>query len=168
MKSYAKSAGVAWRWCIWPGIRIFKRDVAIKVLPREALDNKTLYERFQREAQTIASLDHKAIVPVYDFGEEDGQPFLVMRFLSGGSLANRLKSGPLSLSEAAKVLHHIGGALDAAHAKGIIHRDLKPGNILFDQYGDAFLSDFGIAQLSSSTEPAHRFRGGGNAILYEP
>ena len=67
----------------------FQREVAIKVLPHEALHDSTLYQRFQREARTIASLEHPAIVPVYDFGEEDGQPFLVMRHLSGGSLYER-------------------------------------------------------------------------------
>ncbi len=85
--------------------------------------------RFEREAKTIALLEHPAIVPVYDFGEEEGQPYIVMRYMSGGSLADRLEHGPLSISEAAAIISRLAPALDAAHARGIIHRDLKPGNI---------------------------------------
>jgi predicted Ser/Thr protein kinase len=131
----------------------FKREVAIKVLPRELMEDSTNYQRFQREAHTIAALEHPAIVPVYDFGEENGQPYLVMRYLGGGSLAARIKAGPIPVADAAKILQRIGAGLDAAHAKGVVHRDLKPANILFDQYGEAFLSDFGIAQLSEATSP---------------
>jgi hypothetical protein len=141
----------------------FQREVAIKILPRETMHDSTLYQRFQREARTIASLEHPAIVPVHDFGEEDGQPYLVMRYLSGGSLSARIKAGPMPVAEAAKVLQRIGDALDAAHAKGIVHRDLKPANILFDQYGNAYLSDFGIAQLSEATSPLT-----GSAIIGTP
>ena len=126
----------------------FKRDVAVKVLPREFLHDPTFRARFDREAQTIASLEHPAIVPVYDFGEEAGQPYLVMRFMPGGSLDGRLDRGPLSLAEAAGLMSRLALALDEAHAHGIIHRDLKPGNILFDQRGDPHISDFGLAKLS--------------------
>ena len=107
--------------------------------------------RFKREAETIAQLDHPAIVPVYDFGEEDGQPYLVMRYMPGGSLADRLKAGPLSLAEAARLFQRLAPALDEAHAAGIIHRDLKPGNILFDQRDEPYLADFGIAKISEAS-----------------
>ncbi|MGB7537673.1 MAG: serine/threonine-protein kinase [Anaerolineales bacterium] len=126
----------------------FGREVAIKILPHELMHDPAFRTRFHREARTIATLEHPAIVPVYDFGEEDGQPFLVMRYLSGGSLVARIRAGPLPAEEAARILARIGSALDAAHAKGVVHRDLKPANILFDQYGEAYLGDFGIAQLS--------------------
>ena len=129
---------------------LFDRDVAIKVLPREFLHDPTFRARFVREAKTIAALEHAAIVPVYDFGEEEGQPYLVMRFMTGASLSERIAQGTLTVPEAAAILVRIGSALDHAHSKGIIHRDLKPGNILFDQYGDAFLSDFGIAKLTEA------------------
>jgi hypothetical protein len=126
----------------------FKRDIAIKVLPREFLDDPTFRVRFEHEAQTIASLEHPAIVPVYDFGEQDGQPYLVMRLMSGGSLASRLKEGALAVAEAAQIVGRIASALDEVHGRGIVHRDLKPANIMFDQYGDAFLADFGIARMA--------------------
>jgi hypothetical protein len=128
----------------------FGREVAIKILPRELMHDPTFRARFSREARTIAALEHPAIVPVYDFGEEDGQPFLVMRYLSGGSLVSRIRKGPMPANQAAKILSRIGSALDAAHAKGVVHRDLKPANILFDQYENAYLSDFGIAHLSDT------------------
>ena len=128
----------------------FERDVAIKVLPREFLHEPQFRVRFEREAKMIALLEHPAIVPVYDFGEEDGQPFIVMRYMSGGSLSDRLQKGAFSLSEAAQIIDRLAPAMDAAHSKGIVHRDLKPGNILFDQYGNAFLADFGIARLAQA------------------
>lgn len=130
---------------------LFGRDVAIKVLPREFLHDPSFRGRFEREARTIATLEHPAIVPVYDFGEEDGQPYLVMRYMRGGSLAERLHKGPVSVAEAAHILERIGAALDHAHAKGIVHRDLKPGNILFDEYGEPFLADFGIVKIAEAT-----------------
>src|SRR5579859_5812518 len=77
----------------------FKREVAVKVLPAEFLNEPAFRARFEREAQTIAALEHPAIVPVYDYGEEDGQPFLVMRLMTGGSLDERLKRGSLTLAE---------------------------------------------------------------------
>ncbi len=128
----------------------FEREVAIKVLPREMLHDPQFRVRFEREAKTIAMLEHPAIVPVYDFGEEDGQPYFVMRFMNGGSLSDRLKNGPIPLPEVARLYERLAPALDEAHAKGIIHRDLKPGNILFDQHEEPYISDFGIAKLSES------------------
>jgi len=129
----------------------FRRDVALKVLPREFLHDTTFRARFEREAQTLASLEHSAIVPVYDFGEEDGQPFLVMRFLSDGNLIDRLNKGPLPLSQVVRIVSQVASGLDEAHGQGIIHRDLKPDNILFDQHQDAFITDFGIAKLAAES-----------------
>ena len=129
----------------------FRRDVAIKVLPRQFTHDPQFRTRFEQEAQMIAALDHSAIVPVYDYGEEDSQPYLVMRYMPGGSLAERLEKGPLPLLEVVNIMTRVAQALDRAHSMGIIHRDLKPGNILFDQYGDAFLADFGIAKMAEAT-----------------
>jgi serine/threonine-protein kinase len=129
----------------------FEREVAIKILPREFLHDPRFLDRFTREAKTIAALEHTAIVSVYDFGEQDGQPYLVMRLMTGGSLADRLKQGPIPLLEAARIFSRLAPALDKAHGLGIIHRDLKPGNILFDADGDPYISDFGIAKLTEAT-----------------
>jgi tRNA A-37 threonylcarbamoyl transferase component Bud32 len=143
----------------------FERDVAIKVLPTALLHDPQFRVRFEREAKMIALLEHPAIVPVYDFGEENGQPYIVMRYMSGGSLTDRLKDGALSLEETSQMFTRLAPALDAAHARDIIHRDLKPGNILFDQYGNAYLSDFGIARLASGGSSATLT---GQAILGTP
>jgi WD40 repeat protein/tRNA A-37 threonylcarbamoyl transferase component Bud32 len=124
----------------------FERDVAVKVLPREYLHHPSARPRFEREAKSVAALEHAAIVPVYDYGEEDGQPYLVMRFMTGGSLGHRLHNGALTVREAAPILTRVGAALDEAHAQGIIHRDIKPDNILFDKRGEAYLADFGIVK----------------------
>lgn len=124
-----------------------QREVAIKILPPYFLHAEKFRERFDREALTIALLEHPAIVPVYDMGEEDGQPYIVMRYMSGGSLAEKLKNGPIMLRESMEMYLRLAPALDTAHARGIIHRDLKPDNLLFDKYNNVFLSDFGLARL---------------------
>jgi serine/threonine-protein kinase len=129
-----------------------QHDVALKVLPRALLHEKGFRERFENEARTIISLEHYAIVPVYDFGTENEQPFIAMRLMQGGSLADKLRDGPLSLSDSAEIMRRICSALDKAHSNGIIHRDLKPGNILFDEDNKAYLADFGIARLAEGTQ----------------
>lgn len=129
----------------------FDRNVAIKVLPKALMHDPQFRGRFQQEARVIASLEHAAIVPVYDVGEEHEQPYLVMRYMTGGSLAARLKESPLSLLEAARLIVRLAPALDHAHERGIIHRDLKPANILFDRHGDPYIADFGIAKISESS-----------------
>ncbi|MEZ4646121.1 MAG: protein kinase [Chloroflexota bacterium] len=130
---------------------VIGREVAVKVLPREFLHDTHFRGRFEREVKTIAALDHPYIVPVYDSGMEGEQPYLVMRYMAGGSLKDRLEQEPIPYTEAILILNRIATALDEAHAHDIIHRDLKPANILFDQRGEAFLSDFGIVKLAQST-----------------
>ncbi|MCL4868510.1 MAG: protein kinase [Anaerolineae bacterium] len=138
----------------------FKREVAIKLLPHALMHDPTFRARFEREAQTIASLEHPAIVPVYDYGEAEGQPFLVMRLMTGGSLSDRLAAGPLPMTEVARIFKRLAPALDAAHKQGIIHRDLKPGNILFDQWDEPYLADFGIAKLTEGDDSPLTATGG--------
>jgi tRNA A-37 threonylcarbamoyl transferase component Bud32 len=129
----------------------FQRHVALKILPRAFMHDESFRERFVREARSIALLEHWAIVPVYDYGEQDEQPFFVMRFMPGGSLLDRIEWGRLSLDEVTPTIERIATALDFAHRKDVIHRDVKPANILFDEEGDAYLSDFGIVKLTEAT-----------------
>jgi serine/threonine-protein kinase len=129
----------------------FNRDVAIKVLPREMLHDPQFRTRFEREIKMAAGLEHPAIVPVYDVGEDNGQPYFVMRLMTGGSLTDVISRGRIELEETAQIIAKIAQGLAYAHKKGVIHRDLKPDNILFDDNGDPFISDFGVARLTEST-----------------
>ena len=127
----------------------FEREVAIKFLPPELIHSDPQFRvRFEREAKIIAQLEHPSIVPVYDVGEENGQPYFVMRYMSGGSLSERIKAGVFSIGDALKILEQIAPGMDEAHSKGIVHRDLKPGNILFTNRNVALISDFGIAKFT--------------------
>jgi serine/threonine-protein kinase len=128
----------------------FDREVAIKVLPREMLHDPQFRARFEREIKLVAGLEHPCIVPVYDVGEDDGQPYFVMRLMTGGSLSDMISSGRIPLEETARIVGRIAQGLTYAHRKHVIHRDLKPDNILFDDNGDPFISDFGVARLTES------------------
>jgi eukaryotic-like serine/threonine-protein kinase len=129
------------------------RIVAIKVLPDHFADRAELRERFEREARTIASLNHPHICTLFDVGRENGRDFLVMEFLEGETLAERLKKGALPVEQALRFAIEIADALDKAHRKGITHRDLKPGNIMLTKSG-AKLLDFGLAKLREEGAPA--------------
>ena len=129
----------------------FEREVAVKVLPPELLHADPQFKlRFEREAKIIAQLEHPSIVPVYDVGEDDNQHYFVMRYMTGGSLSDRIKKGLFSVPEATKIFEQIAPGLDEAHAKGFVHRDFKPSNILFDNKGAPYISDFGIAKMTQS------------------
>ncbi len=123
------------------------RTVAIKVLPEHVASDPDLKQRFEREAKTISSLNHPHICTLYDIGSQDGIDFLVMEYLEGDTLAQRLEQkGALPLDQALQVAIEIADALDKAHRQGITHRDLKPGNIMLTTAG-AKLLDFGLAKL---------------------
>ncbi len=121
------------------------REVAIKLIRPEYADDPDFIRRFEFEAQLVARLEHPHVVPLYDYWREPGAAYLVLRWIRGGSLAQILESAPLTLDETVRLVSQIGAALASAHDAGIIHRDVKPGNILIDERGDAYLTDFGIA-----------------------
>ncbi len=121
------------------------REVAIKVIRKEFANDPNFIRRFEAEAQLIARLEHPHIVPLYDFWREPDVAYLVMRFVPGGSLAEVLDDHALTVEQTAQLLDQVGRALEAAHAAGVVHRDIKPDNILLDELGNAYLSDFGIA-----------------------
>ena len=131
---------------------LMDRQVAVKVLPRQFTFDPGFRSRFQREAQIVARLEHPAIVPVYDFGEFDDQPFLVMRYMAGGSLRGRLADKPLPVTEVAGLYNRLAAGLDKAHRQSVIHRDIKPDNVLFDDEGLPYLADFGIARLAEASQ----------------
>ena len=123
------------------------RDVAIKIILPQFAQLPEFSQRFESEAQIIARLEHIHIVPLFDYWkDEDGTAFIVMRWLKGGNLRSKLKHGPLTHYDVARLVEQISEALALAHQHGIIHRDIKPGNILFDEHFNAYLSDFGIAK----------------------
>jgi eukaryotic-like serine/threonine-protein kinase len=123
------------------------RIVAIKILPDHLADRADLRERFEREARTIASLNHPHICTIYDVGHQNGTDYLVMEYLEGETLAQRLQKGPPPPEQVLQYAIQIADALDKAHRKGITHRDLKPGNIMLTK-GGAKLLDFGLAKLT--------------------
>jgi Tol biopolymer transport system component/predicted Ser/Thr protein kinase len=131
-----------------------ERIVAVKILSDHLSERAELRERFEREARTIASLNHPHICTLYDIGHQDGTDFLVMEYLEGETLAERLKKGPLPLDQVLQYAIEISDALDKAHRKGITHRDLKPGNIMLTKSGTKLL-DFGLAKLKQDVAPAN-------------
>ena len=128
------------------------RIVAIKVLPAHLADRPDLRERFEREARTIAGLNHPHICTLHDIGRQDGTDFLVMEFLEGETLAKRLMKGPLPVEQVLQYAIEIADALDKAHHKGVTHRDIKPGNIMLIKSGTKLL-DFGLAKLKQEVAP---------------
>jgi len=129
----------------------FKRTVAVKVLPPQFTHDPDFFARFEQEAETIAQLEHTAIVPVYDYGRNGDLPYFVMRLMAGGDLRAAIRQGALPPARVAAISQRIGAALDKAHNRGIVHRDIKPSNILFDDDEYAYLSDFGIVRLTELT-----------------
>ena len=131
--------------------KALNRLVAIKVLHTNLVNDPSFLSRFKQEAQIAARLNHPNLVPVYDFNEADGNYFIVMGYMGGGSLKDLLnQQGPLSYERALKILEQIAEGLAYAHQHEVIHRDLKPANILFDETGKARICDMGLAKLLHS------------------
>jgi len=141
------------------------RDVAIKVMSAALSHNAEFVARFEREARVIARLQHPHILPVIDFGRSDEHIYLVMRYVEGGILSDRLRASTLSISQANRFLNQIASALEYAHQRGVIHRDLKPNNVLLDEMDNVYLTDFGIAKmLAASTTSAHSLTATGSVM----
>lgn len=131
-----------------------RREVALKVLAIHLADNEAVRQRFAREARTLQQFNHPHILPVFDFGQDRGAPYMVMRLMDGRSLADLLTGEPLPAVQIAALTRQLAGALDYAHARGVIHRDIKPKNILFDRAGRPYLADFGVAFSTSEQADA--------------
>jgi serine/threonine-protein kinase len=150
-------AGASGRVYIADDVRL-RRRVAVKVLHAGLSDDVGFLRRFRTEAQLAASLHHQNVMTVFDWGEDEGIPFMVLELLVGGSLRGMLDAGiRLSPAQAAHVGRQVAAGLEYAHGRGLVHRDVKPANLLFDEHGIVRVADFGLARAlaeASWTEPA--------------
>jgi len=139
------------------------REVAIKVLPRNMVDNKRALARFEREAKALAALNHPNIAHVHGYDSDRGLYFLVMELVEGHTLAERLRQGPVPVPESLKIMRQVAEAVEAAHEKGIVHRDLKPSNIKFTSDGRVKVLDFGLAKILAQSSPLEKADAGSRA-----
>ena len=131
-----------------------ERPVALKLIAPELVEDELFRRRFLKEPRLAASLDHPNVVPIYEAGEHDKQLYLVMRFVEGSDMRTLLRrEGGLPTERALDILAQVAGALDAAHRRGLVHRDVKPANVLVDEDGHAYLTDFGVTKQLAATRP---------------
>lgn len=128
------------------------RYIAVKVLHQAFMEDPNFLARFQREARLVARLEHPNIVPIYDYAEHEGQPYLVLKYIEGETLKARLQRGFLNATDVQKVVEAVGAALTYAHKQGILHRDIKPSNVILCNDGSIYLADFGLARIAQSGE----------------
>jgi len=144
------------------------REVAIKVVRPELANDPDFVRRFEAEAQTVARLEHPHIVPLYDYWRDHGGAYLVMRWIRGGSAEQKLvRDGPWLLDDVARLVNEVGAALAVAHQSGVIHRDVKPANILIDETGNSYLTDFGIA-VDASADATLELGSAGSPLYVAP
>lgn len=127
-----------------------ERVVAVKVIHQALTGDPSARERFEREARVAAKLEHPHLLPVYTYSLVSSPAYIVMRYVDGGSLQDRIDKGPIPCDETARILEKASSALDYAHRHGVIHRDIKPSNILFDHDGQVYVTDFGLARMNDS------------------
>jgi serine/threonine protein kinase len=137
------------------------RQVALKFLPPDSVRNRQALDRFRVEARAASSLSHPGICAIYDIGDDDGTPFIVMEALKGENLRDRINKGPLKVADIVEIGIQLADALDAAHAQGIIHRDIKPSNIFVSDKNRAKILDFGLAKLATGPNATS---GGGHGV----
>ena len=143
------------------------RDVAIKVIRPDLADDSRFVQRFEAEAQLVARLEHPHIVPLYDYWREPGGAYLVFRLLTGGTAHAALVSGgAFDVARVSRLVEEVGSALLAAHTAGVVHRDVKAANVLFDAAGNSYLTDFGIARISSIDDDDAGWRGTARPSLH--
>ncbi len=128
------------------------RYVSLKVMHQSFLEDPTFRARFEREAQIVARLSHPNIVPVYDFSDHEGQPYLVLKYIEGQTLKALMSQGALPITEIVRIMSAIADALSYAHSQGVLHRDIKPSNIIMDDSSTPYLTDFGLARIAQAGE----------------